>query len=165
MSVQDEVAWLLGVIKDEYPAAWPENTVRINRDEPEILETGERTNSVDLQRYNAIGVSSGSVQRDLYGTEIQYRVNTTLDVRIEAQTAGNWGEQTGVDKFNGLVKRVQHAINSVIKYPDVDPDAEDIGYVTYLDARIEDEQRLSAGDKDYYRTDFTVRMRGNAQTP
>lgn len=166
MAVQDEVSWLLGVIHDEWPGTFPDDTVRINRDEPEILETGERSVSVDLERNNAIGVSSGSVQRELYGTQIQYRVDTTLDVRIEAKAGSDWSEaNTDVASFNELVAYTQHAINSRIKYPEVQPNADPIGRVIYLDLRIEDETRLASGDKDYYRTDFTVRLRGNAQTP
>lgn len=167
MSTQDEVSWLLDIIKTEWPdASFPDDLVRINRDEPRILETDERTVSVDLERFNAVGVSSGSVTRELYGTQIQYRVDTNLDVRIEAKSGDDWSEaNTDVQAFDTLVAKVQAAINSQIKYPEVDPGADPVGKVEYLDLRIEDEQRLASGDKDYYRTDFTVRLRGNAQTP
>lgn len=167
MSTQDEVSWLLDIIKTEWPdTPFPDDLVRINRDEPRILETDERTVSVDLERFNAVGVSSGSVTRELYGTQIQYRVDTNLDVRIEAKSGDDWSEaNTDVQAFDTLVAKVQAAINSQIKYPEVDPGADPVGKVEYLDLRIEDEQRLASGDKDYYRTDFTVRLRGNAQTP
>lgn len=167
MSTQDEVSFLLDIIKSEWPdPPFPDDLVRINRDEPRILETDERTVSVDLERFNAVGVSSGSVTRELYGTQIQYRVDTNLDVRIEAKSGDDWSEaNTDVQAFDTLVAKVQAAINSQIKYPEVDPGADPVGKVEYLDLRIEDEQRLASGDKDYYRTDFTVRLRGNAQTP
>jgi hypothetical protein len=167
MTTQDEVSWLLGIIKSEWPdPPFPDDLVRINRDEPRILETGERSMAVDLERNNAVGVSSGSVTRELYGTQIQYRVDTNLDVRIEATSGDDWSEATtDVQAFDTLVAKIQAAINSQIKYPEVDPGADPVGKVEYLDLRIEDEQRLASGDKDYYRTDFTVRLRGNAQTP
>ena len=167
MSTQDEVSWLLDIIKTEWPdTSFPDDLARVNRDDPRNLTTGEESISIDLERFNAVGVSSGSVTRELYGTQIQYRVDTNLDVRIEAKSGDDWSEaNTDVQAFDTLVAKVQAAINSQIKYPEVDPDADPVGKVEYLDLRIKDEQRLASGDKDYYRTDFTVRLRGNAQTP
>lgn len=166
MVVQDEVRWLLGVIQSEWPdPSLPDDLARINRDAPENLATGKSSISVDLERYNAIHVSSGSVQREFYGNQPQYSVDTTLDVRVEAKAERDRGNVADDAEFNTLVRYAQHAINTQLSYPNVDPDAEDIGRVQYEDTRIEDEQRLAAGDKDYYRTDFSVRLTGKADTP
>ena len=166
MAVQDEVTWLLDTIHDEWPdASFPDDLARINRDDPRNLTTGKESISVDLERFNAVHVSSGSVQREVFGTKPQYRVTTTLDVRVEAKPERDRGNVADDTEFNTLVAYVQHAINTQLVYPDVDPDAEDIGRIVYLNARIQDEQRLASGDKDYYRTDFSVELRGNADTP
>ena len=166
MAVQDEVTWLLDTIRDEWPeASFPDDLARVNRDDPRNLTTGNESISIDLERFNAVHVASGSVQRDIFGTKPQYRATTTLDVRVEAKPERDRGNVAGDAEFNTLVRYVQHAINTQLVYPDVDPDAEDIGRIVYLNARIQDEQRLASGDKDYYRTDFSVELRGNADTP
>jgi len=166
MTVQDEVTWLLDTIRDQWPGVeFPNSIARINRDDPINLRTNQQSVSVDLERFNAIHVASGSVQREIFGTKPQYRATTTLDVRVEAKTVRDRGNVSDDAEFNTLVRYAQHAINTQLVYPDVDPDAEDIGRIVYLNARIQDEQRLASGDKDYYRTDFTVELRGNADTP
>lgn len=166
MTVQDEVTWVLDTIRDEWPGVeFPDTVARVNRDDPINLRTNESSVSVDLERFNAIHAASGSVQRDVFGTKPQYRATTTIDVRVEAKPERARGNVANDAEFNTLVRYAQHAINTQLVYPDVDPDAEDIGRIVYLNARIQDEQRLASGDKDYYRTDFSVELRGNADTP
>jgi len=166
VATQNEVRWLLGVIRDEWPAAWPDDLTRVNRDKPEILQTGEESVSVNLERWNAIHVASGSVQRELYGvTSQQYDVQTTLDVRVEAKPERDRGNVTSDADFGVLVARVQAAIDSVSYYPNVDADASDIGRVSYLTAQIQDEQNDLSVDKDHYRTEFSVRLDGNRTLP
>lgn len=165
MATQNEVRWLLGVIRDNWPVSWPDDLTRVNRDKPEILQTGEESVSVNLERWNAIHVASGSVQRELYGNKPQYEVQTTLDVRVEAKPERDRGNVADDAAFGTLVDYTQHAIDTQLVYPNVDPDAEDIGRVVYLDARITDEQNDLAVEKDHYRTEFTVELRGNQDTP
>lgn len=166
MVVQDEVTWLLETIKDEWPdTSFPDDLARINRDGPKNLRTGEHSVGVDLERFNAVGVSLGSVQQEPYGTKPQYDVTTTLDVRVEAKPERDRGLVVDDTAFNILVRKVQAAINSVRVYPDVDPDADDLSRIVYLTAQLQDETRLASGHGDYYRTDFTVRLDGNADTP
>jgi len=212
MAVQDEVRWVLDTIRTNWPAEWPDDLSRVNRDDPKNLATGKESISIDLERFNAIHAASGSVQREVFGTEPQYRVTTTVDVRVEAKAERDRGNVTNDAVFNELVKYAQYAINSELVYPEVNvayddlivydgetvvvEDGEtrtdnrlrvrdggtfivedggthilteegisDIGRIIYLNTRIQDEQRLASGDKDYYRTDFTVELRGNADTP
>lgn len=172
MSLQNEVRWLLDLIKeawpsygiepygDEYGGAFPSNTVRIDRDEPRILETGERKKRVKLDRYNVISATLANRDRQPIGTEFDYHVETVLNVRIEGANASTHGQLDDSDHFNYLVAATQYAIGSERSYPDVDPDGSDFGRVQYVDARIENEQNLSNEDKDYYRADFDVRLRG-----
>lgn len=164
MAVQDEVKWLIGVIKDEYPKDFPDDLARRNRDDSVTIhpdDSEKREEGVELNRFNVVGVSSGSVQRELYGTGPQYRVNTVLDVRVEAKHTEEYGQTDDSTGFGTLVAYIQYAIGQVITYPDVDPDADSIGFITYHDARIEDEQPPLSGEKDYYRTDFSVRLTGD----
>lgn len=175
MTVQNELAWLLDTIQTNWPGGDPPDDLALrNRDEPETRYPDptwtdgyvtEREQGVSLDAYNTVGVSSGSVQYDVYGTKPQYRVTTTLDVRVEAKSEFEHGQAVDVADFDTLVAYVQHAINTQLTYPEVDPTAEDIGRVVYLDTRIQDQQNLASGDKDYYRTDFTVALQGNQDTP
>lgn len=166
MVVQDEVTWVLDTIRAEWPGVeFPDTIARVNRDDPINLRTNEQSISVDLERFNAIHAASGSVQREVFGTTPQYRATTTVDVRVEAKPERDRGQVENDAEFNTLVRYAQHAINTQLVYPEVDPDAEDIGRIIYLNARIQDEQRLASDNKDYYRTDFTVELRGNADTP
>lgn len=166
MAVQDEVRWVLRTIKAEWPEpTWPDHLARVNQDEPENLRTGERVKTVDEEYFNSIRVSSGSVQRELFGQKPQYNVQTTIDVQVRGKSEHSDGKIEDVSEFNTLVARVQFAINTQITYPQVDPDADDLGRIEYEDTRITDEQRLSRGDKDYYRTDFTVLLTGKQDTP
>jgi len=166
MVVQDEVTWVLDTIRGEWPGVeFPDTIARVNRDDPINLRTNEQSISVDLERFNAIHAASGSVQREVFGTTPQYRATTTVDVRVEAKPERDRGQVKNDAEFNTLVRYAQHAINTQLVYPEVDPDAEDIGRIIYLNARIQDEQRLASDNKDYYRTDFTVELRGNADTP
>jgi len=159
---QDEVRWLLGVIRHKWPAAWPDDLTRVNRDKPEILQTSEESVSVNLERWNAIHVASDAVQRDLFGTpRRRYDVETTLTVRVEAKPERDNGNIADDVAFSDLVTYVQYAIDSVPVYPAVTPSAEPLGRVEYFDARIEDEQNNLSVNKDHYRTEFTVRLRGS----
>jgi hypothetical protein len=166
MTVQNEVKWLLDVIKSNYPGGFPtDGLVRRNRDDSVTLDKPDspvKEEGVELTNYNAVSVATGSVNRELYGQTPQYRVETELDVRVEGLDEREYGEIASDSEFKTLVRYVQKAINDEITYPAVDTGDEDIGRITYLDLSIPNEQNLSADAKDYYRVDFTVRLRGNA---
>lgn len=181
MTVQNEVAWLIDTIQTEWPTTGslgganpPDDLAFVNRDEPmtfypdgdastgysEVRELGAATDNL-----RSVGVSSGGSSRSFYGNKPQYQVETTVDVRVEEKTVYEHGAGESVAEHDTLVAFVQTAINSQLSYPSVDPDAEDIGRIQYEDLLIEDENDLSVQDKDYYRTDFTVRLRGKQDTP
>jgi hypothetical protein len=178
MTVQNEVEWLIDVIQSNYPVAWPDDVVRRNRDDSTTYDKPDspvHEKGVELTNWSVVSVATGSTNRELYGTGPQYRVEHELDVRVQAAHPEEHGTVASDTEFKRLVSYVQHAINSKIVYPKVElgtvgastvgdatvSDTEDIGYVTYLDLAIVNENNLSAQAKDYYRTDFTVRMRGN----
>jgi hypothetical protein len=163
--VQNEVEYILAVIKQEWPGAtFPRHLVRINRDEPFIIETGERTQAVNLDNVAAVGVSLASRSRELFGTSPQYRVETVLDVRIEAKPEPEKGQIADSASFKTLVASVQAAINSRLKYPDV-PSDDPLGRIEYLDLQIENDDDQEQDYKNYYRFDFSIRMRGNQELP
>jgi len=91
-------------------------------------------------------------------------VTTTLDVRVEEKSVYEGGTAESDAAHETLVTYIQNAINTQLTYPEVDPDAEDIGFVVYLDAAIVDEDDLASDDKDYYLTTFSVRLRGREDT-
>lgn len=167
MTVQNEVEWLIDTIKSNYPTSWPDDLVRRNRDDS---TTYDKPNSpvhekgVELGNWSVVSVATGSKNREFYGTSPQYRVETELDVSVQGAHVEEYGPIASDSEFKTLVRYVQDAINSQVVYPDVDPTAESIGFITYLDLGIVNEQNLSSDAKDYYRVDFTVRLRGNADT-
>jgi len=168
MTVQNEVKWLLDVIQTNYPGVWPSDLVRRNRDDSVTLDKPEspiKEEGVELTNWNVVGVSTGSKNRELFGTGPQYRVETELDVRIEGLHENEYGEIADDDEFKTLVAYIQQAINTQLSYPAVDTGDEDIGRVIYRDLGIINEQNLSTDNRDYYQRDFTVRLRGYEDTP
>lgn len=172
MTVQNEAVWLLDTIRDNYSGGLPDDVALRNRDEPRTRYPDGvggfdivREKSVSTDRWRVVGVSTGSINREFYGTKPQYNVTTTLDVRIESKADEEWGETADIETFETLVAYVQHAINQETSYPAVDTGTDDIGRVVYQDLGIIDENTLSVDNKDYYLTTFTVRLRGKQDTP
>ena len=184
MAAQNECRWLLDTLVTAWPTAGslggtapPDTVVFRNRDEPytyyypdtEPATIGdydrEREQGAPTDGFRTVGVSKGARTDEFYGTKPQYDVETTLDVRVQEKTASEGGVATSVTDHDRLTTAVQAAINATITYPEVDPDADDIGRVVYLDAAITDTDRRSREFKDQYRTDFTVRLRGRQETP
>jgi hypothetical protein len=163
---QNEVRFILDTIADNWPdATIPSAIRRIDRDDPVVLETGQRQRSIDLEGTVAISAGLAGRSRDPLGTEFNYDVRTEIDVRIEAVHSSEFGVVDDSDEFDGLVARVSEALNTARTYPNVDPAAGPIGRVEYLDLRIIDETGQSAGRADYYRRDLTVELRGRKQLP
>lgn len=169
--MQDEVTWVLETIRENWPGEWPTNDdddpvlYRINRDEPEILETGERTRSLELSQANAVGASLASRSTTPVGTEYDHRVETTVSLRFEGLTAQEWGHVDSVADVEQLVRYAQYALESERSYPEVDPDADDIGRVAYHSLFVEDETDLSHEQRDYFRRDWDVRLVGYESLP
>ena len=184
MAAQNEVRWLLDTLVTAWPTtgtlggtAPPDAVGFVNRDEPYTYYypdtepatladyDRERELGAPTDGYRTVGVASGAETREFFGNKPQYDVTTTLDVRIQEKTAFENGVVDSVAAHDTLVAAVQRAINTTITYPEVDPAADDIGRVVYLDAGITDTDRRSREFKDQYRTDFTVRLRGRQDTP
>jgi len=172
--VQDEVGWLLDTVKANYPAAWPTDAdgdpilYRINRDEPEILETGKRTRTIELTRASAIGASLADRSMNPVGTEYDHRVETVLSCRLEGLTSrsGEWGHIDSAAAFEQLVRYTQAAIATERSYPTIDDVNQDsIGSVAYHSLFVENEQDLSHENKDYFRKDWDVRLVGYSSLP
>jgi hypothetical protein len=165
--VQDEVTWVLETVQSNWPGtAFPDDMARINRDEPEILETGDRTRSLELEEWNAIGASLADRPSDPVGTEYDKRVETTVSCRLEALHADEWGHVNSATHFERLVRYAQHALDVERSYPTVDDvDADGIGSVAYHTLINENETDLSEDDKDYFRRDWDVRLVGYSSLP
>ncbi|WP_256394115.1 hypothetical protein [Natronoarchaeum rubrum] len=165
--VQDEVTWVLQTIKSNWPgSSFPSTLARINRDEPEILETDDRKRSLELEEWNAIGASLADRQSSPIGTEYDKRVETTISCRLEGLHADEWGQVDSAAEFEQLVRYVQHALDIERSYPTVnDVDSDDIGSVAYHTLVVENETDLSDDNKDYFRRDWDVRLIGYASLP
>jgi len=158
---QDEVTWVLNTIASEWPdGSFPADTVRVDRDDPQILDTGVRTNEVDLARRNAIAASLSQKPRTPIGTEFDYRVETTVSVRVEALHASEHGQVASKSEFLQLVARARNAIDQARSTPTV-PATSSTGRVDYHSAVTGETVTpdLSA-NKNHYREDFEVRLAG-----
>lgn len=166
--VQDEVTWSLETIQTNWPGdTFPDDLARIDRDEPEILETGERRRSLELERWNGIGVSRSNRDPQPVGDEYNHRVETTLSFRLEGLHAIERGNVDSADHFEQLVRYAQHAISVERSYPTVeDVDADPIGSVAYHTiSPAENETDLSGDNGDYFRRDWEHRFIGYANQP
>ncbi|MDQ2052842.1 hypothetical protein RBH26_20585 [Natronolimnohabitans sp. A-GB9] len=186
--VQDEVTWLLETIKRNWPGygetclygdgiygegvyfdpyGFPDDIVRINRDEPKILETGERTRSVELSNTNAIGASLSSRDPTPVGAEYNHRVETTISIRFEGLHVSEFGHIKSPAHFEQLVRYAQHAIAQERSYPTVgDVDDDPIGSVAYHTiSPPENETDLSDDNRDYFRRDWEYRFIGYSNQP
>ena len=163
---QDEVRWVLQTIADAWPGDFGEESiVRIDRDEPLILETGTRTRSVELSRHAAIGASLNDRARTAIGTEFDADVETVIDVRIEGLHESEHGTIESKREHTRHWQWARHALDTRRTYPTIDPDAPDIGRVHYEDFHIDQTDALSSEYRDHYRTDLTVRLAGKTELP
>ena len=166
--VQNEVTWTLETIKTNWPGdAFPSDLARIDRDSPEILETGERKRGVELTQWNAIAASLATRDPTPVGDDYNHRVVTTLSFRLEGVHSKEGGLIDSADHFEQLVRYVQHAISVERSYPTVDDvDQDGIGSVAYHTiSPPEDETDLSDDNRDYFRRDWEHRFIGYANQP
>lgn len=187
MATQDETRWLINTIIAEWPTTGslgdthpPANVVFRNRDDgtefyyepgvgdpdaPTDYEAEFNETAAPTDGFRTVGVSFGATTNDFYGNKPQLDVETTLDVRVAEKSDFESGTASDAADHRTLVEFVKQAINTQLTYPDVDPDAEDIGRTQYLDALITDEDSLMSDNQDWFQTDFTVRLRGREDTP
>ena len=184
MAAQNELRWLLDTLVTAWPTtgplggtAPPATVAFRDRDEPATYYyptdgtepatladyEREREQAVPTDGYRTVGVATGTTTQEFFGNKPQYDVETTLDVRIQEKSVYENGACEDIDAHNTLVAAVQRAVNTTITYPEVDPDADAIGRVVYLDAGIVDVDRQSREFKDQFLTTFSVRLRGRAE--
>ncbi|RQG93732.1 hypothetical protein [Natrarchaeobius oligotrophus] len=158
--VQDEVRWVLETIADQWPDGdfADETVVRQDFESSEVLETGRRE-GVELSQTAAISADEGDRARTPIGTEFHYDVETVVAVRVEGVHEEAGGTIASKGEFRRLVRYAQAAIDAERTYPSVDADDE-VGFVHYEDARIENEQNVSSDYADDFRVDFDVRLTG-----
>jgi hypothetical protein len=135
---------------------FPESTslaapTRYNRDDGVRLDTGVRTDSVDLAENHAVSVASTPVTTRRPGG-VGYLTNyeeAGVSVRVEAVHEDAFGTVAGDNEFGELVAETRRAINAERKQPPA----------PYYTLGIEDEDNQSANSTEYYRVDLTVRFR------
>lgn len=168
MAVQDEVTWVLETIRENWPSAWPadddgtERLYRVNRDDPEVLETGKRTKTVEFTTASALGASLGSRIPEVAGPDNRRRVTTTVDCRLKGLTSqgGEWGHVDSSTHAKQLALYAQHAIQQELSYPTVDPDADPIGRVAYHTVTVGDPTERSQEWQDEFFWTWAVQFVG-----
>lgn len=183
MPVQDEVAWVLETIYENWPElgdsgahgddlygegiyydsnGFPDDLYRVNRDEPRILETGERKKKVELTKASVLGASLGSRIPEVAGPDNRRRVTTTVDCRLKGLTSqgGRWGHVKSSTHAKKLALYAQHAIQQELSYPEVDPDADPIGRVDYHTVTVGEPRDRSRDWQDEFFWTWTVQFVG-----
>jgi len=166
MTAQNEPRWALRAIKANWPdPSFRSDIRRIDREEPEVLETGQRRRSIDLAGQIAVGAAEASQTREPRGTEHDYRVETELEVSVEAVHASEHGAVGSAAEFRTVAAKVERALNAVRRYPEVDPDADSIGRVSYHTLTVDSAEPALSQTADYYRRVLSVRLVGVADLP
>lgn len=115
--------------------------------------TGERVQSHDLTSGNAISVGSQpTTTQTAVGTEYDHRVRAGVGVTIEAAHEDVRGDVTGASDFKNLVGEARRLILAERTFP--------IPSENIHTLFIEEEDNLSAGDRDYFRYEFDVWYEG-----
>jgi hypothetical protein len=165
--VQDEVVFVLNTIEQEWPDSnsFRDDTVRIDRDDPRVLETSDRTKEWELSKDNVIAATLSSKPRTPTGTEFDYHVEATVTVRVEALDGSGdvFGHVDGKDDFGQLVDYARNAADQARSFPTV-PSTDTVGKVNYHSMIVGEsvEPDLSSSE-DHYREDFECRLVGRQE--
>jgi hypothetical protein len=158
--------WLLDTIYDEWPdPMFPptppdgDAVVRIDRDEPRILATGERTRSVDLAVAATISAGTDDVSHTPEGTQPTYETEETATVRVASLHEQQGGTVAGHAGHRRLVDNVLGALDAVRSYPAVDLSNRS-RQPTRLSIFVGGVQDSSSEYADHYETTIPVRLRG-----
>jgi hypothetical protein len=160
--VQNETQWVLDTIQSNWPdPLFPSDLVRLNNDRPEILASGRRTKEIELTKHNVVRAGLGDRRRELRGTESWYRIETIVDVGIEAAHDSQHGRVSDENSFDELVDKVQRAIDDERSFPTVSGSG--VGEIAYHTVYLQNEVPDLSANEDHYRTEFEVVLKGKQE--
>lgn len=163
---------VLGGVVDSVDTDYGVDLVRIDRDEPTLYEGGgdlasassRRTKSVDLDEPAAVSASFSGRDTTAIGTEYDHDVEATVDLRLEAVHASEYGaiDPDGVDgvPFDELRERVRTALLAERTFPSVGRNG-----TSYTHLRLENEADVSGDEGDYFRYNLDVVFEGYEELP
>jgi len=165
-----ETEFVLSAIRDNWPGGQPDSVIRLNEDKPEILDgpqAGQRERSVDLSQAAVVRAATGDRSRSPSGLEFRYEVETNIEISVEAVHERDHGTVASLREFNGFVRGVRAALNSVRQFPEVPYSDDTLQPVIYhtLEASEESPALSEPRQSNYYRHDLTVRLHGKEPTP
>lgn len=152
MSVNPEVDFILSSIDSNYGSALADVPLeRVDRDNSENIDTGERLMAEKGSRVNLVGATLAETQSEAIGTEYDTRVERTVNVRLSGQHHTQHGH-VDPDGTNGAVWRtmknnVRRAILTDRSFPSVS-NRPNTAYC-WIDERNEND--LSSQFKDEFR--------------
>lgn len=167
-----EVEWVLDTIKTHWNGEYPDDLIRVNRDNSEIIdeysgstvdaEIGDdvggppHTRLGDLSDGNFVGASSDPLTSfSPIGFGYDHEVEAGVGVRVEGLHHDEWGHTSSQAEFANLVNSIQRALLSQRSYP----------FGNYHSLFIRESDSQSANHKDYYRQDFDVWFVGYDELP
>lgn len=151
-AVAPEVDFILTAIDDNYGSPLADVPLqRIDRDNAENIDTGERLMAETDYTANFVGAKLASKEFSAVGTEYDARIETVVNVRLSGTHHSEHGE-VDPDGVNGAVwytmkNNVRRAILTEREFPTV-PNRPNMDYC-WIDQR--NEQDLSSEFKDKFR--------------
>jgi hypothetical protein len=159
---QNETQWVLETVLSNWPdPLFPSDLVRLNNDRPEVLASGRREKDIELTKHNVVRAGLGDRSRELRGTESWYRIETIVDVGVEAAHDSVYGHVADENDFDTLVDKVQRAIDDERNYPTVSGTG--VGEIAYHTVYLQNEMPGLAADQDHYRSEFEVVLKGKQE--
>ena len=158
--------WLLKTIYRE----WPDESrpppppdedaaVRIDRDDPEVLATGERSLSFDLTVGATISAGIDDSSHTPEGTSPTYETEETATIRVTSLHERQGGTVAGHADHRRLVDSVLQALDVARSYPDVVL-ADRARQPARLSLFLGSVEHTSNSHSDHYETNIPVRLRG-----
>lgn len=134
-------------------ANYSPHPIRFNKDDSKRLDTGERTESVDLTEGNVITVGSDpTTGRTPIGTEFEYRTENGVTVLVEGVHEDQRGDIADSNDFGTLIAEVFRALSTEQTHP---RPAENEHTLI-----VGDLNNLAPNNRNYYGATFDVTARG-----
>ena len=159
-----ELDWVLQTIWEAWPGTFPEDLTRVDRDESKLLEGDIRKRHGDLKRSNFVGATHVGTAKEPIGTEYDYKIETTIGIRIEGLHVDQFGhvDPSGAERipWQELTNNIERGLLSRRSYPDVG--APNRSYHTLRTANESDQSHDWA---DAFRRDFDLLLIGYETLP
>lgn len=171
-----EVDFVLSAIKDDWQGTETDIAFvpleRIDRDNTENIDSGERVQSEDLEELNIVSARSASRDDQPMGTEYDLKTERVVGVKVEGMHVSEYGAidpdnsssvTWNTTNWDDLTTNIRRSIlnQSNREYPAVSNRTN----AAFKDLRVENYDDQSSNFGDYYLVAFDVRFTGFETLP